>query len=766
MTTYRFSTSTEQVCELDGCENVTALGHKYCTDDHRKKATRHTARDHHRVYDKRFIGVDGEGVTVVKPDGSREHRYVMLSVGDDTLWDKGEALQPFEIFQFLYSHFESNAVDQHEGEAVYVGFYLGYDFTMWLKGLPERCGRLLFSPAGIASRQPNPMLHKGRAKNPTPFPVKYMGWEFDMLGMKRLKLRPESRDVKGKPRPWLYICDVGSFFQTSFLNVINPARWVNGNAPCSEREYEMIKAGKTARGLEVAENDRTYYRDMVRYNRLENRILSRVMTQYHHGLVDAGVRLNRENYYGPGQAAQKWLDLQVRRGKFLSHEQLDSVMKSESKRFALDAARESYYGGRFEVFFHGHVPGVTYEYDIVSAYPDIMRRLPCLCSGRWQRGNIAFGLHPIRDKLKYDVLFLLSSVRGSDRRVGGLPLRTDKGSIVYGDLTQSWFLADEVDAADRAGLLAERWETEWVGFKRSCKHPPPLAMLADMFSERQRIGKSTPYGIALKLIMNSLYGKFAQSVGSPKYGNPIYASMITALTRVKILDAIATHPNGLDDLVMIATDGVYFRTPHPKLDAIAAEGEQLGGWERAELSNLTIMKPGVYWHDKARQGSSLKSRGISAASLRANIARLDSDFRTFHDALSQIAHLGHTLTSPRTVPDAGLELPELHIPIPFSVTSPRLAMARGDWSKAGQVSWNDTRDDVMVVWPKRTNLRAEGPYIRSDRATAPHDDVVSVPYSKRFGFDIEEREEEMGYSQTGPALPEFFHELAERRDVV
>ena len=90
-----------------------------------------------------------------------------------------------------------------------------------------------------------------------------------------------------------------------------------------------------------------------------------------------------------------------------------------------------------------------------------------------------------------------------------------------------------------------------------CSHGKPLAGLAELFQQRLRVGKSTPHGIGLKLTYNSAYGKFAQSIGTPVFANPVYASLITAGVRAMICDAIATHPNHTDDLLMIATDAVY-----------------------------------------------------------------------------------------------------------------------------------------------------------------------------------------------------------------
>src|SRR5690606_895113 len=106
------------------------------------------------------------------------------------------------------------------------------------------------------------------------------------------------------------------------------------------------------------------------------------------------------------------------------------------------------------------------------------------------------------------------------------------------------------------------------------------------------VGKNSSHGKAYKLIYNSAYGKMAQSIGNPKYSNPIYASLITTGCRTMITHAIATHPKKTKDLLMVATDGVYFRSPHPSLEI---DKSRLGAWDESIKRNLTLFMPGIYW---------------------------------------------------------------------------------------------------------------------------------------------------------------------------
>ncbi len=715
-------------------------------------------------HDLRFVGVDGEGINIAAPGGP-EHRYVMLSVGDRTLWQGGAELDHTTIFPFLYNEFRADP------ERVMVGFFLGYDFTLWLKSVTEHEARLLFTPLGRAVRA------RREGPNPVPFPVYVRGgaheygqyWEVDMLGFKRMRLRPHKHQVinnrcrtcheqvrgdsYSNQLPWAYICDTGAFFQTSFVKMINPADWAAGEGPCTPDEYTIICAGKASRGDRIAPDDHSYYDDMVRYNRLENEILARAMTILNRGFCEVGVRLGRDKWYGPGAAIQEWLNGRVKDGAFLDHRQVASVLDES----IIEAAQASYYGGRFEITHHGHIPGVTHEYDITSAYPHAMRTLPCLCSAVVDHGTGEV-TEPASGR---GITFVRGTFSQPADQVmlGGLPWRSDKGTICYPRTVTGWFLASEIRTAmtygfiDYSTMIVEEWRT----IRSTCDHEPPLTGLQDLFDRRLTIGKKTATGKAIKLLINSCYGKFAQSVGSPRYGNPVYAAAITSHTRSMIMQAIGTHPEHADGCVMIATDGVYFRRPHPGLDAEIdpTAPSILGAWEHDTKINLTVMKPGVYWDDHTRdqldagETPSLKSRGISAAALAANIGRLDQLFTGLFERNRSGVEV---IREP---------MPDLRIAIAFGITSPMQALARGKWSTAGQVTWDAERLESGNSLTKRTLAVVAGDVIVScSRAVS---NPVTAPYERRFGFNDEDNPDPIiGFDQEGPltsAVSEIIHEL-------
>jgi hypothetical protein len=704
-----------------------------------------------------FIGVDGEGMMV---DG--DHKYVLFGVGDRQI-ENPKGLSWKDVFSFLYeNHLDSGS---HARSNAYVGFFLGYDFSQIFKTLPEERARMLLTAQGRAARTHREMrngtLQSFGRKGMPPHPVEHDGWQFDMLGMKRLRIRPKACDCpfpscscKGKPS-WMYICDVGSFFQTSFLKVIDPAGWAEGTEIVNAEEWNLIQQGKEKRSTAVLDDEMRFY------NRLENRVLSRVMGTLNTGFHGIGINLSPAKWFGPGQAAQAWL-----KGEGVpSREEIGSVVPMRM----FEAARASYFGGWFEIMMHGIIPGVTHEYDINSAYPSIIAKLPCLLHGTYSHGE---GMPPDNGG---NVLTLVyanvespatrETWKRKDQHIGAM-LHRENGAISRPMATEGWFWFDELLAAQRAKLIkkldnrGKQQVQKWVQYV-PCDCPPPMANIAGLYLKRLEVGKTSPLGKAAKLVYNSGYGKFAQSEGlNPIFGNAIYASRITSGTRTMILDAISSHPYGKADVAMVATDAVYFLHPHPTLAISSALGE----WDYAPRTNLTLFKPGVYWDDKVRrriadgQNPNFKARGFRASDFVASLDRIDHEFRAWDDIPTEsLPSLNAPSIAGFRVATALRLWPSVEFTPSFVMTTALQALQRNKWETAGRVQGID---DAMPVkqdsdpWQKRTGLRRENYHGRQIYRSMPHvfKNGPSEPYEKHFGMDdpwSDEYKAQLGETQEG-----------------
>lgn len=666
----------------------------------------------------RFVAIDGEGIPVecrqcdcrlfrpsAIPDecvcghpqksltgdltSGHQNQYVLLGIGDYQV-SSVVGLQWHECLTAMYS--------QYDPKAIYVGFFLSYDFNMITRTMPWNKAVQLWTKHGINKRRrknkadvaysDTVKVDSGIRAGDVSLPVvqkriedgiisadQSLVWELHLHADRRLHIRPfvcgcpgdhhrKYVDRASEPHPvadFMYINDVGGFFQSAFLSVIDPSDW--SEPIVTDEEFALLEKGKKSRDHAMLGPE------MARYNRLENEILARIMTKYAEGLSAEGINLSKRNWYGPGQAAQAWLN---KEGAPL-RKVLEKVVPSEF----FNMARESYMGAWFELMIHGPIPGLTPEYDINSAYPYIISKLPCLEHGKYSRKIKPKVPRQGLPKLPKGAIRLVRcAVWGSDPYIGAMLFRDMDHSILRPSALRGTFWQHELEAAMRAGLIDRIECYEWMTYE-PCDCFPPMRRVANLYEKRLAVGKNTPLGKALKLIYNSKYGKFAQSIGDPPYANPIYASLITAGCRSMILDAIATHPDKSKAVAMVATDGIYFLSPHPGIEAeierfIAAnpgkkKDDRLGMWERSDKMNLTLFKPGVYWDDKAREAiaagdkPTFKARGVRAADFAPIIKEIDQEFASWDG----------------TLPVSKEQWPARTFRLGFSMISAKQALARG-----------------------------------------------------------------------------------------
>lgn len=709
-------------------------------DAARKRASRATSLPE-------FIGVDSEGI-----GKGANHRAVLLGVGPAqyVAKDLNRGLQWEEIFSFLYEQFEKHP------RAAFVGFYLGYDFNNWLchrAGFPIRAARSLLTKEGVAARR-----IKGTTKRRQWNAVKVGRWEVDLMGFKRLSIRPrpqnctcyeQSIKCEHTQLPWMHICDAGSFYQMSFLKVIGKERWKDDpdGWPVTQEEYDLILKGKNKRA--TADLDE----EMKFYNRLENEILARIMERLAKGFISVGIRLAKDQWYGPGASASKWLaknGAPRRQQLRMKHDGIAALMP---KRF-WEICHNSYYGGWFEIFSHGIIPGLSYNYDINNAYPFASTKLPHICEHckyRFGQGDYTgSGTH---------VLLYCTVFSGSDR-IGPLPYRNRQGSILRPRVTKGWYWKFELDASRRAGLVKKVMMHEWAEFI-PCEHPKPFSDIERLYYLRLEVGKDGAQGWAIKLNNNSIYGKFAQSVGGAPFNNWFYASYITAHCRSQILDAIATHPGGANSVLMVATDGICFDSPHPKLPV----SKKLGEWDYSEYDRLVLFKPGVYWHRKGLEALlQVKSRGVPKEEFAEACEFVELQFQAFGvGTYIPEGMIEYTSIDDENFIAAMHTWPWFTVPVTFRMKSCKQALNEGNWESSGTV--------MEEIWirqdsdPQAKRRKPEWNFEKERIDTIIHDLPIKELQTWYHGQTEEEKPSEIGIGFEGSAFDPVLEAAATARDV-
>jgi len=506
---------------------------------------------------KAWLALDGEGKTV---DG--HHRYTLLCCAGPnfraSVGNGDRELTSQECLEFILSIPNRYRI---------AGFCLGYDWTLILKDLPNKTLFRLFHPE----------VRQGEngAK-----PVYWRGYKLNLIGKGKMTLGRRGGAHSG-PQVW----DVFGFFQGSFVSALK--KWSIGTT----EQVERIQAMKRKR----RDFDQLPFAEIRAYCFEECALLAELMTELDQAHEAAGLKLR--SWFGAGSTASVLLD---KLG-------IESSLSDPPRDMVLPI-HQAFFGGRFEHSLIGPAKGPIYGYDISSAYPYALTKLPCLCHGRWQltrekgrakRATIALVHYGFR---------LRPKAHSSAQPWGPLPFRRKNGNIVFPIRSAGgWAWGVEYWSAERFDLSLEFREA-WV-YETECKCHP-FAELAEYYETRLQWGKEAR-GIVLKLGMNSVYGKLAQSVGSHRYRSLIWAGMVTAHCRGQLLDLMAMHKNPRH-ILGVATDGLY-TTERLKLPVVA--GKPLGGWECTEYESLFFIQPGVYFQpfdgvDRDMLEKKTRSRGV------------------------------------------------------------------------------------------------------------------------------------------------------------
>jgi len=355
--------------------------------------------------------------------------------------------------------------------------------------------------------------------------------------------------------------DCFSFFSISFIRVVEKLLGKEFVTP-------SLIEGKKARADDLKNWS---IEKVIAYNDEELDLLIQILNKLQLAFIEIGVNLTE--WYGPGAVAKYW---------FKEHQVLPHEKHTPGSVLALNSA---YYGGRFEQLSLGKFQNV-YEYDIHSAYPSVMVDMPNFLSWKpvkefvdesYSLWYISFDLRYCR---KYDW-------KDESKQIEFMPLpvRATDGRICYPLVGKGWYWYPEVkvllDYFPDAKII---WHKGYIATTEG----KPFAWVKELYDYRQSIkttGNLAEY--AIKVGLNSLYGKTAQRVGSSPYFSLSWAGYITSATRAKL--ARAGYECGSENVIGFATDAL-FTTKSCNLPI----SDDLGDWEQEKFAYGLFIQSGVY----------------------------------------------------------------------------------------------------------------------------------------------------------------------------
>lgn len=613
-----------------------------------------------------FCGVDGEGAG--KNRQGQQH-YLYLRAGDHQLWT-GKPLTTKQCLEFLLSLPKG---------PIYVGFGFGYDATQILRGVAD-------DPDHRRAMDRLTRLFRNKSEDESHYTLwgdyglEYLpGQYFRVCRMATVIVKDEAtgverivwRSIKGSSRT---IWETLGFFQQSFLSSLKD--WHVGVA-----DWDMIATLKKERSefQAITKRERDYCgRECVH--------LADMMERFRATCHAAG--LSPKTWNGPGKIAAYLHDLHgtITKGEV----ETDTLADGKTLRhpeYVLDYASRAFYGGRFEVTRIGEISTSVWAYDINSAFPDAMTRLPCLRHGHWVQQNSA----QLAKAKGHFVARVKFTHPNPDQMICGLPVRQKDGRIYFPREGQGIYWGVEIHAAIRAGAVVEYLD----GFRyhQSCKCKV-FDWIPDLYAERVKLGKDVR-GIPIKLAINALYGLLVQRVGKRRFANPIHGGLITAMTRAKLLDAVAGHH---DQIVMFATDAVFSTErlgqwepggPNdltPKAPAITL-GPELGQWSEVKHDRLFVVQPGLYWGTSKRP----KTRGIPSESFFADhVPTFEKAWFNWCDLYAEATKFAHEAGEYLPSYTGGSLPPTISVPMKIFIGL-KLAHARKQLELAGR--WMQLGED-------------------------------------------------------------------------
>lgn len=539
--------------------------------------------------EREFIAWDGEGINLDGPNFPQSYTLFGCSTGEYVSSDTH--LNTFRLLDFIIS------IGEKHPSAYHVGFAFNYDANMLLRSLSERNIRRIHESGSITLTRPG-TNHR--------FYIHFIPGKWFQVTRKGIKHGNKNPTDKITVR----IYDLFSFFGCSFIKAYKD---LVGEIPTIVREG---KANRNNFATLTADYVQTYWAaEIAMLRELAEALRSR--------LYGAGLRINQ--WHGPGALASYTL----KRHSIKTH-------MAEAPKKVREAAAYAYAGGRFEMFRLGRTIGPIYSMDINSAYPYGIMQLPSLSAGQWnwveRPTRIAkFGVYRVRLLPRPGGTFL-------ERAPGPLFHRDKMGNISFPWVTEGWYWSPEVRNLSR--LKSERYEIvegwEYVGYSDAKR---PFAFVQqdyDLRQEWKRAGNSSQ--LALKLMLNSLYGKMAQRVGwnevsrtAPTWHQLEWAGWATSNCRAMLWEVMSRIP--YSDLLAVETDGLY-TTRDPASLGIRGSSD-LGGWEVEVYDEILYVQSGMAWlrkgdcPDDCRHDRDIASGGEMDSRCAWSCKRRGLDARTF-----------------------------------------------------------------------------------------------------------------------------------------
>lgn len=267
----------------------------------------------------------------------------------------------------------------------------------------------------------------------------------------------------------------------------------------------------------------------------------------------------------------------------------------------LDIAFNTYFGGRFELLKRGYFDKL-YLYDINSAYPSVIKDLPSLKYGIWNKvykanKNECIGFY----KVLLDI---------NEPYISAFPILYKNGSVIYPNgIYSTWITWYELD------LLSKYVRKFFYGYEYcgNIKEYYPFREAINYLYPIKQANKNKDKVLYwfYKIVMNAIYGCFIErhkkadgNIYSGVLFNSVYASIITAKTRWRLLKDV--KKSNWKYLVGFHTDSLISTK---KLNLIC--NDDIGNWELVDEGEGVLINTGIYQLSKKITHRGFKTQDLN-----------------------------------------------------------------------------------------------------------------------------------------------------------
>lgn len=308
---------------------------------------------------------------------------------------------------------------------------------------------------------------------------------------------------------------------------------------------------------------------------------------------------------------RSWISSGYLGEKVLVYNKIRIPFFHELKYDIQNLAWKSYYGGRFELIKKGFI-GKCYLYDINSAYPYSLTKLPDITQGKWIDSK------KINPRSALGFFNIIAKISDSIK-IAPFPFKTKNNRIIYpsGEFETFVTLEELKSVLGDPRIQYKILDSYQFIPKNNCEYPFREFIEEQYYKRLELKNQNNPLERAIKIILNSIYGKTAQTVDN-RMGNlfsPVIASYITGFARAQMYQFM--RKNSLEnETVAFATDSLACTRKISGLNS-----EKLGEMKLDKEGNdAYFLSNGFY-----RFNGKWKNRGIGYDSAKKlNVEHIDT----------------------------------------------------------------------------------------------------------------------------------------------